>query len=385
MSLKSGPCLAGVRILDAGTALALAWGDRHEARFHAAWLRDNALDPRVRDPRNGQRLRTALDLPANTRLDEAAIADGDTLRLRFSPDGYETRFPGAWLRAHAYDLPRQRARGWCGPHVVRWGRELGDALPAATLDALRADRRALAQWLRAVRRHGFALLTGVPREAGAVCAVVDLFGHVRETNYGRCFDVRAEVDPVNLAYTALALAAHTDNPYRDPVPTLQLLACLESTAEGGASVVVDGFQAAAVLHEESPAHFDLLADHCARFEYAGSPGVRLRARRPILELAPDGELIAVRHNDRSAAPVVDVPYEAMTAWYEARRHFAEILTRPALRVRFRLAPGELFIVDNTRVLHAREAFSAGGRRWLQGCYADRDGLLSTLSALEEGA
>jgi gamma-butyrobetaine dioxygenase len=35
------------------------------------------------------------------------------------------------------------------------------------------------------------------------------------------------------------------------------------------------------------------------------------------------------------------------------------------------------------VLHARKAFSGTGKRWLQGCYADKDGLLSTLVAIEE--
>jgi len=35
------------------------------------------------------------------------------------------------------------------------------------------------------------------------------------------------------------------------------------------------------------------------------------------------------------------------------------------------------------VLHARKAFSGIGSRWLQGCYADKDGLLSTLRVLEE--
>jgi alpha-ketoglutarate-dependent taurine dioxygenase len=33
------------------------------------------------------------------------------------------------------------------------------------------------------------------------------------------------------------------------------------------------------------------------------------------------------------------------------------------------------------VLHARKAFSGAGTRWLQGCYADMDGLLSRLSVL----
>ena len=40
------------------------------------------------------------------------------------------------------------------------------------------------------------------------------------------------------------LQAHTDNPYRDPVPTLQIFYCLENSVEGGENMVVDGFRAA---------------------------------------------------------------------------------------------------------------------------------------------
>ena len=132
---------------------------------------------------------------------------------------------------------------------------------------------------------------------------------MRETNYGRWFEVRAEVNPTNLAYTNLGLQAHTDNPYRDPVPTLQLLSCLENTVEGGDSIVVDGFMVATRLRQENAKGFDLLSRYPARFEYAGSSQVRLRAKRPFIELGPDGEMIAIRFNNRSAAPFVDVPYE----------------------------------------------------------------------------
>ena len=58
---------------------------------------------------------------------------------------------------------------------------------------------------------------------------------------------------------------------------------------------------------------------------------------------------------------------------------------PAMEVAFKLTPGESFIVDNTRVLHARKGYSGAGSRWLQGCYADKDGLLSTLAAIEAEA
>jgi len=42
------------------------------------------------------------------------------------------------------------------------------------------------------------------------------------------------------------------------------------------------------------------------------------------------------------------------------------------------------IFDNTRILHARMAFSAAGKRPLQGWHADLDGLFSTLAVLWRG-
>lgn len=374
--------LAASEIIEEGAAVALTWADGRRARFHAVWLRDNAPDPATRSPANGQRLITVLDIPTGLRLGAAMTTASGDLAVRFLPEGKDVVFAAAWLAARVYDGAGPATPGWTSGDLTRWDAALGTSLPTGRWEEVRRDRRALGDWLASVRRYGFAVMTGVPAESGRLCDVAARFGFVRETNYGRWFDVRAEVDPTNLAYTNLGLQAHTDNPYRDPVPTLQILHCLENSVEGGASMVVDGFEAVARLQDESPEGFALLAGRCARFEYAGSRGVALRAKRPMIELGPDGELIGVRFNNRSAAAFTDIPYDEMPAYYEAYRRFAALIESTALAVTFRLEPGDLFIVDNTRVLHARTAFSGSGSRWLQGCYPDRDGLLSTLAAIE---
>lgn len=375
--------MTDVKILAGNGAVQVAWDDTATARFHAVWLRDNALDAATRSPGNGQRLITLLDIPPDVSIAHASIQPDGGLSVTIAPEMKDITFPASWLRRHAYDRPAIMARGWLDPGIVTWDAGLLTCLPTGIWPAIAQDRATLAAWLVSVRRHGFAVLGGVPIESGALCRVAELFGFVRETNYGRWFEVRAEVNPSNLAYTNLGLQAHTDNPYRDPVPTLQLLACLENSVEGGDSVVVDGFRVAERLRDEDSRAFDLLTRYCARFDYSGVQGVRLRARRPMIELAPDGELIAVRFNNRSAAPLTDIPFADMAAYYAAYRRFAELVEDPEMEVTFKLAPGELFIVDNTRVLHARKAFSGSGRRWLQGCYADKDGLLSTLAAIEQ--
>ena len=376
--------IESVRLIDAGNSLQIDWNDGLSTRFHAIWLRDNALDAKTRSPANGQRLLTLAEISPDITV--AGVEHRDhKLCVTFAPDQHTAIFPFSWLRDHSYDRSPPCAPGWTAAAITTWDSTLSHAIPSDHFHAISDDKNALHTWLAAVQRYGFAKLTKGPIKDGALLDIVCCFGYVRETNYGKWFEVRNEIKPTNLAYTNQGLQAHTDNPYRDPVPTLQILYCLQNSAEGGHSTVVDGFRAAQRLRAENPQQFELLTKYCARFEYTGSTGIHLAARRPMIELAPDGELIGIRFNNRSAAPITDVPYDDMAAYYTAYRRFAEIIDEPAMTVSFKLEPGESFIVDNTRVLHARTAYSSSGSRWLQGCYADKDGLLSMLAALENSS
>ncbi|MCY0095611.1 2-trimethylaminoethylphosphonate dioxygenase [Hoeflea ulvae] len=370
-----------VELSDDGQIVTLISGSGTRTRFHAIWLRDNAWDPETRSAGNGQRLIALRDIPPDLRIDRARIA-GSTLTLDFQPEIKSIDYNVDWLLAHGYDNGPGREAGWLAPGTETWDSGLMSAIPLADFNRATADGGVLRNWLSQLRRYGFGKMTGGPVEREALLKIAALFGYVRETNYGRYFEVRTEVNPTNLAYTGLGLQAHTDNPYRDPVPTVQILYCLENSAEGGENMVVDGFAAALRLKAENPAWFDVLSKYCARFEYAGEKGVCLRARRPMIEVSADGELIGVRFNNRSTAAITDVPFDDMATYYAAYRRFGEIIDDPAMEVTFKLTPGECFLVDNTRVLHARKGYSGAGSRWLQGCYADKDGLLSTLASLE---
>lgn len=359
--------------------------DNQDWRFHAVWLRDNALDAATRSSDNGQRLITLLDQPANCQIEQAQIADTDLL-VHFVDDDTCYRYPLTWLEANRYDKieNQQRQNGWLASHLQTWGKGFAVDDVRGNYQQLIADDESLCQWLAGIDRYGFAIAEGLPCDnPDALFILIERFGFVRETNYGRVFEVRAEIQPKNLAYTGLGLQAHTDNPYRDPVPTLQVLSCIENTAEGGESILVDGFHAALQLKAENPVHFDLLSRYSANFCYAGDATTDLRSKRPMIELDADGELIGVRFNNRSAAPFTHIPFEQMAAYYAAYRHFAEIIERDDSEIAFRLQAGELFIVDNTRILHSRNAFSAGGSRHLRGCYVDKDGLRSRLLTLSQ--
>jgi gamma-butyrobetaine dioxygenase len=247
-------------------------------------------------------------------------------------------------------------------------------------DELLGSRQARAQWLRALADDGIAFLRRVPCQDGQVLEVARLVGYVRETNYGRVFDVRPVPNPNNLAYSDLALGLHTDNPYRDPVPGLQILHCIQASDEGGDSLFADGFALAQNLKTQQPEAFEILSRVPAPFIFCDD-SAQLRAERCLLELSAPGELAAVHYNNRSIAPLCLPPGE-LAAFYRAYRTFALLLRAPQFALRIKLQNGDLVAFNNRRVLHGRTAFAAAGPRWLQGCYVDSDGMLSNLAVLE---
>ncbi|MFJ8625322.1 phosphonate degradation HD-domain oxygenase [Kitasatospora sp. NPDC093550] len=336
------------------------------------WLRDNCPCAECRDPRNGQKLFQIDDLPQDLAIAASTEIDG-RLEVLWS-DGHRSRYPLPWLTEEDEGDGRteQGKRLWVAADFAR-------GIPEARWEAYLADPAEQAAVLAAVRRSGFAALRGVPAVERQVLRVAESFGYVRVTNYGELFDVRVEPDPNNLAFTSVAIAPHTDNPYRDPVPTLQLLHCLENSATGGDSGLVDGFTAAALLREESPADFETLARTPVPFVFRDRR-TELRADRPLIDVDPRGRIREVRFNNRSIGTLRGSAAER-DAFYTAYRRFAAITLRPELQLTFRLGPGDCLVFDNTRLLHARTAFRQDGHRHLQGCYADLDSLSSTLAVL----
>jgi gamma-butyrobetaine dioxygenase len=367
--------------------LELAVGGR-TLRFPAAWLRDNCPCPECVAPGTGQKLNDITDLPGGLAI--ASTEDqGDQVAVTFAPDRHRAVFSRSWLAGHALeDSASPGADGRTEDGKQLW--LAADLAPGRFPEASwpryldQPDERLRA--LEAVPRLGFVLLRDVPPEPGMVLEVAGSFGFVRETNYGRLFDVRVEPAPGNLAFTSRAIRPHTDNPYRDPVPTVQLLHCLRAAGQGGDTGLVDGFAAAVAFRASDPASFEIVAQTPVPFGYVDKE-TELRACLPLIQLSPRGRVRGVRFNNRSAGPL-RLPYAEVTAFYPAYRRWAELLGQPERQLNLRLAPGDCLVFDNTRVLHARTAFSIGAGepgRHLQGCYADLDGLVSTLAVLERGA
>lgn len=346
----------------------------------AIWLRHNCPCAACLHA-NGQRLVDLLDIPEDIAPRAAQLAADGALHVEWAGDGHLSRYGADWLAAHC--RPQGGAPVGRRP-PLHWGAELAGRIPRADWEEVVRSPAAERRALQAIVDYGFLILSNVPTTSGAVVEVGNRLGHVRVTNYGRHFDVRSVPNPNNLAYTAVALGVHTDNPYRDPTPGLQLLHCLEADAPGGDTILVDGFKAAEDLRAEDATAFSLLSWLPVDFRFADATA-DLRSRVPVISVDSDGRVTAVHFNNRSMAPL-DAPDDMIEPWYAAYRRFAALLRRPEAELALRLAPGDLMVMNNIRTLHGRTAFDpSAGRRHLQGCYVDLDGLESRLRVLSRAA
>ncbi|MDN3556501.1 TauD/TfdA family dioxygenase [Halomonas maura] len=328
------------------------------------WLRERTQAPDQLEPMTRQRLfdshaiDTALTLDSATRLDEhqvvLAFSDGhrETYDLRVLADELDDTaiFPAAepWDAS----LDRRRVR-------FDWRRVLEEpAYFRASLDAY--------------LRFGYLVLYGVPTDPERILQVGGHYGYVKETNFGRYFEVYSRPSGNDLAYRSVALGPHTDNPYRNPVPGIQLLHCLVNETSGGLSTLVDSLKVLERLRHETPEGYELLKTIPVRFRFVDA-GTQLVTHRTMIQTDDDGHPTGVHYSPRlDALPLL---CDAETRlFHRARQRLGELFSDPTYEVRFALDAGELLLFDNSRVLHGRTRYDTReGHRHLQGCYLDSDG------------
>jgi gamma-butyrobetaine dioxygenase len=204
-------------------------GETGSVQLPPLWLRERSEAPDQLDHASHQRYFDPTRLPADLTITDAQPSvEGVT--LSFS-DGHCWSFDPTTLGIEAGLLPDPLAL----PAPEAW--------TAADMELPIAEWQSLDDPL---------MLRGTPTEEDSLLDIARRFGPIRETNWGRLFNVRTEAAATDLAYTGRALTAHTDNPYRRSVPGIQFLHCLMNEATGGESTVVDGLAIAEALKAASP-------------------------------------------------------------------------------------------------------------------------------------
>jgi gamma-butyrobetaine hydroxylase len=359
------------------TWLSITWPDGTLSRFHYLWLRDNCLQ-RLHATTKHRVDETSL-IPGDVRPETATMTAEGALRVQWAHDQHISEWSMAWLRAHDYSNGTAVER----PLLTLWDVSMAAEIPHADYPSLLEHGENRIEFLDGFLRYGLGILHNVPAQSGAVLEVAQEFGEVRTTSWGTVFDVVSMAEANSVAYTNLPLVTHTDEGYRDPAPTVQLQHFIQADATGGESTLVDGFRIAADIRAENPEAFRLLATVEHRFHFADATAEHEHIGS-VIELDGSSEVRAIRYSNHSVTPFL-VPFETMPAYYDAYRTFGRMRESDQYQLRIPMGPGDLYMVDNRRVMHGRTGFSSGGARHLQSCYIERDELASKLTVLKRTA
>ncbi len=345
-----------------------------EAYFNYCWLRDAC--PSCIDNQTRERVFDVASLPELPRA-RAAWLDSDAVVIDWQGESHVSHIPLSLLETFA---ARGRAEDPADLPPKLWHADRARYFTRVPQQAVLSDPDARARLTRALIEDGIAIVTDMAADKDSLPRLVNAIGPITPSAEGLFFDVRVEIAPTNLAFTAGPLEMHTDLPGEEAAPGVQFLHCLENTVEGGLSLFLDGAAVAEALREEDPEAFRLLASYKIPFFYRHD-NWDYRAHQRVIETDPEGRVTGVTISQH-LQDALDLPQDMLDSYYPAYIRFLKMMQEPRFLVRFRSEAGNCVIFDNHRIVHGREGYVAdSGKRHLRGCYTDRGALRSTLRVL----
>ncbi|PVF98166.1 Clavaminate synthase-like protein [Serendipita vermifera] len=390
-----------------------------EGQFPLAWLRDSCQCSDCVHPSTKQKLRDSSSTSPYTQLVEKpaslSFSSSNELTIQWDPQ-YE---PGR--RPHTSVYPVDFLRRYSNTinlhqfhkdlDAVKWTAADVQASPTLFVDYTSLKTPSgLLDGIRQLVRYGLLFVRGVPNQQTSddTCELqklAQLFGEIRETFYGRVWDVKNIKNSKNIAYTNLNLDLHMDLLYFQHPPRFQILHCLRNRVQGGTSVFVDALKTAEQLFMASKESFQVLCDTPVDFHYIND-GHHLHYTHPTIELALSGTnnttecqnivppISFINYSPPFQAPL---PISTPDSFYSALSLFSDLLRKPANRFEYTLKEGDAVMFDNRRVLHARTEFrewrdegrpsnvdkanEGEASRWLKGCYLEADAVWDRMRVL----
>ena len=341
--------------------------------IHPFWLRERVNGDAHVDKGTQQRLFDPTNLQENIEIDNIDLSK-DFLEVKFK-DGTFTKLAITNILKEFSNVNDVKYI-----NKVQWDSSLKNFNNFNFSENL-FDNEEMYQALQSFYKFGFVIFKNVPTENNYIVNFANSIGSIRRTNFGEFFNVKSKPNPNDLAYTSLPLAPHTDNPYRNPVPCIQMLHCIENEVNGGHSTLVDGFTVTEKLKKDFPDYYKILTEVKVRFQFIDD-SVVLEDWAEMIQLDEYGEFKQVRFSPRlDFVPLMDK--EKLDLYYAARKKISELYNSDKFRIEFKLLPGDLLMMDNHRLLHGRTVYDANeGKRFLQGCYIDYDSTEGKLKHLK---
>ncbi|KAJ9266098.1 hypothetical protein DTO195F2_1213 [Paecilomyces variotii] len=356
---------------------------RRDRTYPTFWLRDHCQCSECVHPDTKQRIVDTFSIPEDVDFIDVSYEEEST-KIKWS-DGHTGVYPHAFLKEHQFGSRRTPLN----PLTFRPFESVksdSKTFPTVSYDSVMENDQGVLEWIEQIHKWGFCFVKGVPIDPEKTKTLIERIAFIRPTHYGGFWDFTSDLTFKDTAYTSEFLGAHTDNTYFTDPSRLQLFHLLSHThGEGGASLLVDGFKAAEVLLRENHQHAEILGCLQTPAHSSGNESVCIQpvyGTHVFHTIPRSRQLYMVRWNNYDRAPKSDWNLKQQKAWYDAARHWNEIIKRPEMEIWTQLEPGTALIFDNWRMLHGRSEFT--GKRRMCGGYVNNDDFVSRHRLLKFG-
>ncbi|NES21549.1 MAG: DUF971 domain-containing protein [Symploca sp. SIO3E6] len=371
----------------------LTWKDGHESFYHNLWLRDSCRCPDCfqRDTLSLNSGHDLLKIPLNPIPQEVTLnRDGDLDIIWGGEEtGHHSVFDASWLRAHCQNNPvlQQKLK----PQL--WDSSV--SIPHFNYHEVIKDDGKLLLFLDQMVELGVVIIDDAPKNEESFRALIERVGPLRQryhpTNVFTLDRTNTNAQAIQHSYQVGVLRNHTDVTAYDIPTGLQFLECLlyenPDNDRQAYSTIVDGFKLAEVIKAENPWFYELLTTEyipagrrrlCVEeklAEYESSARKyewEAYRRNHLINLDDNGEVYQIRYNHNTRIPL-EVAYDKIHDLLAAYRRFSQLLQDPEYNVEFLLTPGQIFVVNNWRVLHGRTGiWNPALKRIVLGAYLEEE-------------
>ncbi len=371
----------------------ITWKDGHKSFYHHLWLLDSCRCPQCfqRDTLSINSGHDLLKIPLNPTAQEVKLNREGDLDIVWGGEqtGHHSVFDASWLRVHCYQDPALKQ----SPKRQLWDASL--SLPHFDYHEVMNDNTVLLSCLNQMLELGAAIIDNAPKNEESFRAVIERVGPLRQryhpTNVFKLDRTDTKAQAIQHSYQVGTLRNHTDVTAYDIPTGLQFLECLlyenPDNDRQAYSTIVDGFKLAEVIKAENPWFYELLTT-----EYIPAGRRRLSVEEKLSEndssaqkyeweayrhnhvinLDENGEVYQVKYNHNTRVPL-EVSNDKIHDLLAAYRRFSQLLTDPQYSAEFLVAPGQILVVDNWRILHGRTGIrNPNLKRIVLGAYLEEE-------------
>ncbi|CAD7077504.1 unnamed protein product [Hermetia illucens] len=362
--------------------------DEKSMKFPQIWLRDNCCCPECFHEGTQSRI---YKFKVGVRAERVQALDDKSVQIEWN-DRHTSVYNLKWLGERDFS-PENRQKYidefYRLKHVF-WGKEdFKKECKEFEFDEVMGTNEGLRKWMEALAIYGVALINNSPKEKTTARRLADRVGFIRKTHYGEEFSVMSKPDAKNYAYLSAPLPLHTDLPYYEYKPGLNLLHCFtQSESSGGQSLTADAFYVAERLKQKDPKSYEILTKVPVDWNDIGSEGggegFHSIYRSPMINFDADGRYNRINLSIPQRDSHFTVKLEEVIPWYEAYWKLIEILKEETTT--FKLKEGQLLTFNNLRVLHGRTGYDDNETnvRHIIGVYLDWDIVYARWRVLKSG-